>query len=223
MIVPVLRGARIFAAVVPRPWQAQGAVGPAHRAARRRRGPSGRPDRRRPPCRGHRGIATSLARPTARSWARVLPFLPPIALLAAACNALAEDLCVGRGAGPLARAVGPRAGIGSSPSRSVSATSTGESHQRCSGPRHGRLSAACGESEHRHPGSACPGPSISAQPRLCSRVPRPITTVPGTPWPRKALRSSHPSRVLSSAVLLGSFPKSQTVCLLHRGLLPSPA
>ena len=56
-------------------------------------------------------FATSLAKPTPDLWSRALPLLP-IALLAAACNAFAEEVLYRAGPlGPLARAVGPRAGI----------------------------------------------------------------------------------------------------------------
>jgi membrane protease YdiL (CAAX protease family) len=56
-------------------------------------------------------FATSLARPTADLWSRALPLLP-IALLAAAFNAFAEEVLYRAGPlGPLASAVGPRAGI----------------------------------------------------------------------------------------------------------------
>jgi membrane protease YdiL (CAAX protease family) len=56
-------------------------------------------------------FASSMARPTADLWLRALPLLP-LALLAAACNAFAEEVLYRAGPlGPLARAVGPRAGI----------------------------------------------------------------------------------------------------------------
>ena len=56
-------------------------------------------------------FATSLAKPTPDLWSRALPLLP-IALLAAALNAFAEEVLYRAGPlGPLARAVGPRAGI----------------------------------------------------------------------------------------------------------------
>jgi membrane protease YdiL (CAAX protease family) len=74
-------------------------------------------------------FASSLARPTADLWARALPLLP-IALLAAACNAFAEEVLYR--AGPLDRwpelsGRGPVSG--SSRPGSVSATSTEASHQ----------------------------------------------------------------------------------------------
>jgi membrane protease YdiL (CAAX protease family) len=56
-------------------------------------------------------FASSMARPTADLWSRALPLLP-IAWLAAALNAFAEEVLYRAGPlGPLARAVGPRAGI----------------------------------------------------------------------------------------------------------------
>ena len=56
-------------------------------------------------------FATSLARPTPELWSRVLPLLP-IAWLAAAFNAFAEEVLYRAGPlGPLASAVGPRAGV----------------------------------------------------------------------------------------------------------------
>ena len=56
-------------------------------------------------------FASSLARPTADLWSRALPLLP-IAWLAAAFNAFAEEVLYRAGPlGPLAGAVGPRAGI----------------------------------------------------------------------------------------------------------------
>lgn len=56
-------------------------------------------------------FASSLASPTADLWARAIPLLP-IAWLAAACNAFAEEVLYRAGPlGPLARVVGPRAGI----------------------------------------------------------------------------------------------------------------
>ena len=56
-------------------------------------------------------FASSLARPTPDLWSRALPLLP-IAWLAAALNAFAEEVLYRAGPlGPLARVVGPRAGI----------------------------------------------------------------------------------------------------------------
>ena len=56
-------------------------------------------------------FASSMARPTADLWSRALPLLP-IAWLAAAFNAFAEEVLYRAGPlGPLAQAVGPRAGI----------------------------------------------------------------------------------------------------------------
>lgn len=56
-------------------------------------------------------FASSLAKPTPDLWSRALPLLP-IAWLAAACNAFAEEVLYRAGPlGPLARAVGPRAGV----------------------------------------------------------------------------------------------------------------
>ena len=56
-------------------------------------------------------FATSLARPTADLWSRALPLLP-IAWLAAAFNAFAEEVLYRAGPlGPLAQVVGPRAGV----------------------------------------------------------------------------------------------------------------
>ena len=56
-------------------------------------------------------FASSLAQPTPDLWSRALPLLP-IAWLAAALNAFAEEVLYRAGPlGPLARAVGPRAGI----------------------------------------------------------------------------------------------------------------
>jgi membrane protease YdiL (CAAX protease family) len=56
-------------------------------------------------------FGSSMAKPTADLWLRALPLLP-IAWLAAALNAFAEEVLYRAGPlGPLARAVGPRAGI----------------------------------------------------------------------------------------------------------------
>jgi membrane protease YdiL (CAAX protease family) len=56
-------------------------------------------------------FASTMAKPTADLWSRALPLLP-IALLAAALNAFAEEVLYRAGPlGPLASAVGPRAGI----------------------------------------------------------------------------------------------------------------
>ena len=56
-------------------------------------------------------FASSMASPTADLWARALPLLP-IAWLAAAFNAFAEEVLYRAGPlGPLASAVGPRAGV----------------------------------------------------------------------------------------------------------------
>ena len=56
-------------------------------------------------------FANSLAQPTPDLWSRALPLLP-IAWLAAALNAFAEEVLYRAGPlGPLARVVGPRAGI----------------------------------------------------------------------------------------------------------------
>jgi membrane protease YdiL (CAAX protease family) len=56
-------------------------------------------------------FASSMAQPTPDLWSRALPLLP-IAFLAAALNAFAEEVLYRAGPlGPLARAVGPGAGI----------------------------------------------------------------------------------------------------------------
>jgi membrane protease YdiL (CAAX protease family) len=56
-------------------------------------------------------FASTMARPTADLWSRALPLLP-IAWLAAAFNAFAEEVLYRAGPlGPLARAVGPKAGV----------------------------------------------------------------------------------------------------------------
>jgi membrane protease YdiL (CAAX protease family) len=56
-------------------------------------------------------FASSLAKPTPDLWTRAIPLLP-IAWLAAACNAFAEELLYRAGPlGPLARVVGARAGV----------------------------------------------------------------------------------------------------------------
>jgi membrane protease YdiL (CAAX protease family) len=56
-------------------------------------------------------FANSMARPTPNLWSRALPLLP-IARLAAALNAFAEEVLYRAGPlGPLARLVGPKAGI----------------------------------------------------------------------------------------------------------------
>ena len=56
-------------------------------------------------------FASSLARPTPDLWSRALPLLP-IAWLAAALNAFAEEVLYRAGPlGPLAQVVGPRAGV----------------------------------------------------------------------------------------------------------------